>query len=160
MTTLTRYGATSATDDVPVLYVVFKIGDAEYVLPTATVVQIESYVGATTVPGVPAFVAGIVQIRGRIVPLINLRTRFGLPPADATIDTRIVVGQVGERVVGLVVDSGREVLKISPGQLRPTPRLLEDDADGYVSAVAQLGPRLLLVMDFAKVIGEEQRDGG
>ena len=160
MTTLARYDEKVAPDDIPALYVVFKVGDAEYVLPTATVVQIESYAGATTVPGVPTFVAGIVQIRGRIVPLINLRARFGLPPGDVTVDTRIVVGQVGERVVGLVVDSGREVLKISPAQLRATPKLLEDEAGGYIKAVAQLGARLLLVMDFAKVVGEEQFDAG
>jgi purine-binding chemotaxis protein CheW len=147
-----------AVDDAPVLHVVFKVGDGEYVLPTATVVQIESYSGATAVPGAPGFVVGIVQIRGRIVPVVDLRVRFHLPHLEAGADTRIVVGQSGDRVVGLLVDSGREVLKISPGQIRPTPKLLEDEAGGYVKAVAQVGPRLLLVMDFEKVIGEEQLD--
>ena len=160
MTYLTRHEEKIAPEDVPSLYVVFRVGDAEYVLPTATVVQIESYAGATSVPGSAKFVAGIVQIRGRIVPLIDLRARFHLPAEAPTIDTRIVVGLAGERVVGLLVDSGREVLKITPGQLRPAPRLLEDEAGGYVKAVAQVGPRLLLVLDFAKVIGEEQIDVG
>ncbi len=160
MTDLTPYEHKIAPDDTPILHVVFKVGDAEYVLPTATVVQIESYGGATAVPGAPSFVTGIVQIRGRVVPLVDLRARFRLPPAVATIDTRIVVGQVGDRVVGLLVDSGREVLKIAPSQHRPAPKLLEDEAGGYVKAVAQVGPRLLLVMDFAKVIGEEQLDVG
>ena len=160
MTDLSRYDEKIPLDDIPVLHVVFKVGDAEYALPTATVVQIESYAGATAVPGTPAFVAGIVQIRGRIVPLIDLRARFGLPPAEATIDTRIVVGQAGERVVGLLVDSGREVLKIAPAQIRPTPKLLEDEAGGYVKAVAQMGSRLILVMDFPNVIGEEHIDVG
>jgi purine-binding chemotaxis protein CheW len=160
MSDLTRFDQAVAPENVPALYVVFKVGDAEYVLPTATVVQIESYVGATAVPGAPSFVSGIVQIRGRVVPLVDLRARFRLPPAEATIDSRIVVGQSGDRVVGLLVDSGREVLKIAPAQLKPAPRLLEDEAGGYVKAVAQVGARLLLVMDFAKVIGEEQLDVG
>jgi purine-binding chemotaxis protein CheW len=155
MTTLTRYDQPTPSDATPVLHVVFKVGTEEYVLPTETVVQIESFTGATLVPGAPRFVAGIVQIRGRVIPVIDMRLRFGQPPSDASLDCRIVVGQHGERLVGLKVDSAREVLKIPPSELKPPPRILDDESGGFIKAVAQVGPRLLMLIDFAKVIGEE-----
>ena len=160
MNNLTRYDKPLDDDAMPVLHVVFKVGNAEYLLPTETVVQIESFTGATAVPGAPAFVEGIVQIRGRVVPVLQLRARFGLPAAEPTLDSRIVVGQSGERLVGLIVDSAREVLKLSPSQLKPPPRILEEQGGGFVKAVAQTGTRLLMLIDFAKVIGEEHHDGG
>jgi purine-binding chemotaxis protein CheW len=156
MTTLTRYDAAVA----PVLHVVFKVGKGEYLLPTETVVQIESFTGTTFVPGAPAFVTGIVQIRGRIVPVIDLRQRFGSPVTEPTFDSRIVVGQRGERLVGLLVDMAREVLKVQPSELKAPPRMLEDQSGGFIKAVAQVGPRLLMLIDFAKVIGEEIGDVG
>jgi purine-binding chemotaxis protein CheW len=143
----------------PTLHVVFKVDDCDYLLPAETVLQMESYSGATHVPGAPAFVAGIVQVRGRVVPVVDLRVRFGLAPAEATLDSRIVVGQHGERVVGLLVDSAREVIKVAPGQLSPPPPILSHQAKGYVKAVAQVGPRVMLLVDFAGVIGEESLHG-
>lgn len=141
------------------LHVVFKVGGAEYAIPAADVLQMESFTGATPVPGAPPFVAGIVQVRGRVLPLLDLRARFGLPPGEATIDRRIVVGQHEGRPVGLLVDSAREVLQIPEEHVRPPPRVVAEDAGGLVRAVAQLGPRLLMLLDFPKVIGQEALDG-
>jgi purine-binding chemotaxis protein CheW len=144
---------------VSVLHVVFRIGSAEYAMNAADVLQMESFAGATPVPGAPAFVAGLVQIRGRVLPVVDLRARFGLPPAEASIDRRIVVGQLGDRPVGLLVDSAREVIRIAAEEFKPPPRVVAEEASGLVKAVAQVGPRLLLMLDFPKVIGEETLDG-
>ena len=153
-----------------VLHVVFRVGSAEYVLPAADVLQMESFTGATPVPGSPPYVAGLVQVRGRVLPVIDARARFGLPPAERTLDTRVVVGQLGARTVGLIVDSAREVVKLDPAQLKPPPPLVAEQARGFVKAVAQLGGsasgnetrngsgggRLLMLIDLPKVVGEEQ----
>jgi purine-binding chemotaxis protein CheW len=164
MNALTRYDAAApladSADTLPVLHVVFKVGTEEYILPYETVVQIESFTGATLVPGAPRFVAGIVQIRGRVVPVIDMRERFGLGAAESNLDCRIVVGQHGERLVGLKVDSAREVLKIPLSALKPPPRIVDDASGGFIKAVGQVGPRLLMLIDFAKVIGEEMVDAG
>lgn len=141
------------------LHVVFKVGSAEYVMPAADVLQMESFAGVTPVPGAPPFVAGVVQVRGRVLPLLDLRARFGLAQGESTIDRRIVVGQHEGRPVGLLVDSAREVLDISQEQFQPPPRIVADEAAGLVKAVAQVGPRLLMLLDFPKVIGQEALDG-
>lgn len=146
------------TDDTPILHVLFKVDDALYALPADVVLQMESYSGATVVPGASSFVAGIIQLRGRVVPVVDLRARFGLPPREPTLETRVVVGEQHDRTVALVVDSAREVIRMTPSQLTPPPRLVEDGARGFVKAVAQLGDRTVMVLDFGKVIGEETID--
>jgi purine-binding chemotaxis protein CheW len=138
------------------LHVVFKVAGAEYVLPAEEVLQMESYTGATPVPGTLPYVAGVIQVRGRVVPVVDLRVRFGLPESAPTIDSRVVVGQFKERTVGLLVDSAREVVKLATEQIQPPPPMMADGADAFVKAVAHLEKRMLMVVDFAKVIGEER----
>lgn len=142
-----------------VLHVVFKIGGAEYLLPAGEVLQLESFEGATKVPGTQPFVTGIIQVRGRVIPVIDGRQRFGLPPIEHDVNARIVVGQVGERTVGLLVDSGREVIKLELSQLKPPPPMVAQQANGFVEAVAQVGPRLLMLLNLKSVIGEETANG-
>ncbi len=141
------------------LHVLCKVADTEYVLPAADVLQMESFVGATKVPGAAAQVAGLVQIRGRVVPVVDLRVVFGLASISPTLDSRVVVMKTAERVVGLLVDSAREVLKIRGEDFHPPPAVLVQQTDGLVKAVAQVGTRLLMLIDFIKVIGEERDDG-
>ena len=138
-----------------ILHVVFRVGEAEYVLPALDVLQIESFTEATPVPGARAHVAGLVQVRGRVVPVVDARVRFGLPPIDRGLNGRVVVTQLKGRTVGLIVDSGREVLKLTPEQLQPPPPLLAEQTKGFVKAVAQAGNRLVLLIDLEKVMGED-----
>jgi purine-binding chemotaxis protein CheW len=158
-TELASYSAPGAPEggDELALYVVFTANGSDYALPAETVLQMESFEGATAVPGAPPFVAGVVQIRGRVLPVVDLRLRFGGTPGERVLDNRIVVGQHGERVVGLLVDSAREVVKLRRSELKPPPPLVA--SAGFVRAVAQIGPRLVMLLDFARVIGEEQLDG-
>jgi purine-binding chemotaxis protein CheW len=141
------------------LHVLCKIAGAEYVLPADNVLQMESFSGATRVPGAASEVAGLIQIRGQVVPVLDVRVVFGFDKVAPTIDSRVVVMKHGERTVGLLVDSAREVLKIPAGQFQPPPAVVAQQADGMVKAVAQSGNRLLMLIDFTKVIGEEQDHG-
>jgi purine-binding chemotaxis protein CheW len=144
------------------LHVVFQVGDAEYALPATDVQQMESFTGATPVPGARPWVSGLMQIRGRVVPVVDLRARFGLPPSPPTLDSRVVVVDRGGRVVGLLVDRAREVTRILPDQLQSAPEVLAHASQGFVKAVARDagGKRLLMLIDFAKVVGEEHEHGG
>ena len=138
-----------------VLHVVFKVGGSEYALPARDVLQMESFTGATLVPGARPWVSGVMQVRGRIVPVVDARARFGLPPAERTLDSRVVVAMHGERAVALLVDAAREVIKLEESQLKPPPEMVAQEAQGLVKAVAQVGNRIVMLLDFAKVIGEE-----
>jgi purine-binding chemotaxis protein CheW len=142
-----------------ILHVVFKVAGTDYVMPADEVLQMESYSGATPIPGAGEHIAGIVQVRGRVVPVVDLRARFGLDAQERTLDSRLVIGQDAGRSVALLVDSAREVVKLTPEQLEPPPPMVADEAKGFIKAVARLGDRLLMLVDFKKVIGEVQLHG-
>ena len=141
------------------LHVMFKVAEADYVVPADDVLHLESFSDATRVPGTAPFVVGLVQTRGRVVPVVDLRARFHLPPAPPSIDARVIVVQRGERAVGLLVDSAREVVRLAPDTFKPPPELVARQAEGFVRSVAQAGERLVMLIDFDKVISEEQVDG-
>lgn len=141
------------------LHVVFKVAGTEYAMPADEVLQMESYGGATPIPGAAAHVAGIVQVRGRVVPVVDLRARFGLEATERTLDSRLVIGNDAGRSVALLVDSAREVVKLAAEQVEPPPPMVVEEAKGFVKGVARLGDRLLMLIDFKKVIGEVQIHG-
>jgi purine-binding chemotaxis protein CheW len=137
------------------LHVTFRVGQADYVIPADQVLHLESYEAATPIPGAPPHVAGIVQVRGRIVPVVDLRGRFGLPPIAHSIDRRVIVVQAGTRVVGLLADSARDVLRIEAASFERPPEVIEQQSAGFVKAVATIAKRLFLLIDVPRVIGEE-----
>jgi purine-binding chemotaxis protein CheW len=139
-----------------VLHVLFRVGEADYVLPASEVVQMESFVQATQVPGALPYVAGLVQLRGQVIPVIDLRTRFGLPPIARGLDSRVIVVRDGARLVGLLADSAREVVRIDEAAFEPPPAAVTEQGQGFVGQVAQSGQRLVLRLDFAKVIGQHE----
>jgi purine-binding chemotaxis protein CheW len=141
------------------LYIVFRVGDAEYVLPADEVVQLESFSSATPVPGAPDFVAGLIQVRGRVIPAIDLRARFGLDAVPRTLDTRVVIGELEGRAVALIVDASREVIAMTEEQLTPAPEPGMRQRGGFVSAVAHIGDRALMRLNLANVLEEGHAHG-
>lgn len=143
------------------LYVLFKVADGEYALPASDVLHMESYAGATRVPGSPEYVAGLMQVRRRVIPVVDLRRRFGLDGAELDGDRRVLVVRQGERSVGLLVDRAREVLSIGPDHLREPPEAVAQGTERMIRSVATVGDRLLMLIDTARVIGAvERRDAG
>ena len=140
------------------LHVVFSLAGAEYALPFDSVLQMESYTGATLVPGAPDYVDGVVTVRGMVVPVLDLRTRLGLPRAALSLDARIIVTESAERVVALRVDSAREVLKLDVEKHQPAPSIVSERSSGFVHAVHPLGKRLLLLLDLPKLLSENGND--
>ncbi|HEX2734773.1 MAG TPA: chemotaxis protein CheW [Polyangiaceae bacterium] len=141
------------------LHISFKVGDTTYVLPTRSIVQMESFEGATRVPGTPSYVIGLVQVRGAVVPVLDLRARFGLPPIDRTLDSRIVVVERSGRRVALLVDSARDILKIAASDFESPPDVVTKQASGFVSAIARVAEKLVMLVDCDRLIAEEDTHG-
>jgi purine-binding chemotaxis protein CheW len=141
------------------LYVLFRVGGSEYALPADEVLQLESFEGATRVPGASAYVEGLVQVRGRVVPVVDLRARFGLPAAERTLESRVIVVERGGRTVALLADSAREIVKLDPAEFRPPPELVAEQSAHFVRAVARSGRGLIMLIDPGRVIGEETPHG-
>ncbi len=137
------------------LHVVFRVGAGDYALPASTVLEMESFSGATPVPGAAPHVAGLVQIRGRVIAVVDLRARFGIQAPEASLENRVVVIDHEGRRVGLLVDSAREVMMLDKEAFRPPPEVVSEQAQGFVKAVAQVGKRLLMLLDPNRVLRQE-----
>jgi purine-binding chemotaxis protein CheW len=137
------------------LHVTFRVGTADYAMPASQVLHLESFETATHVPGAPAYIAGLVQLRGRVMPVVDLRARFGLPPIEHSIDHRVVVVQVGARVAGLLVDSAREVLQLDETSFEEPPEIIGLQGPRFVTAVSTIAKRLFLLVDVSRILGEE-----
>ena len=110
----------------------------------------------TRVPNSPDFVEGVINLRGRVIPVIGMRKRFALPAVDHTQQTRIIVVEVEGSVVGFVVDSVNEVLRIPADTVEPPPRLAKVDRE-MVKGVGKLENRLLLLLDIEKLLSQTEQ---
>lgn len=157
-----RYGSQSAPKPVAVVnegirqLVTFHLDGEEYAIDILKVQEIIRMLDVTRVPNTPAFVEGVINLRGKVVPVIGLRERFGLPRREFEGQSRIVVVEVGGTVAGLVVDSVSEVLRISEAIVEPPPQLAKMDRD-YISGVGKLQDRLLLLLDVDRLMSDTEK---
>lgn len=135
----------------------FRLGAEAYAIDILKVQEIRSYAEPTRMAGAPPFVRGVIDLRGVIVPVIDLRLRFGLPDARTDGSTVVIVLNLAQRVVGIVVDAVNEVIDLRPEQLRAAPGfaggLDTDFIQGLASLPADTGERLLIVIDIERLIG-------
>lgn len=138
----------------------FKLGSEEYGVDIAQVQEINRMVAITHVPRAPQFMEGVINLRGQLIPIIDLRTRFGMPRAEHTKNTRIVVTEIGAKRVGMVVDSVSEVLRIPVEQIEDAPEMISGGVDTeYIRGVGKIEDRLIIMLDLARIIsGAERRE--
>lgn len=130
----------------------FNIGDEEFGVDILKVQEINRMLNVTRVPNAPEYVEGVINLRGRVIPVVDLRKRFGLPPKERDKNTRIIVIELSGKTVGFVVDSVREVLRIPKSVTEPPPALATNINAEYITAVGKLDDRLLTLLDMEKVL--------
>ena len=136
----------------------FHLGDEEYGFEIQRVQEINRIVEITRVPRTPDFVMGVINLRGKVIPVINLRERFGLPPKEADKDTRIVVVEIQNKILGIMVDAVSEVLRIPASTIEPPPDIVTGVDAAYIEGIAKLPERLLILLDLDKILSREQID--
>ncbi|MBV8750343.1 MAG: chemotaxis protein CheW, partial [Candidatus Eremiobacteraeota bacterium] len=111
------------------------------------------------VPRAPQFMEGVINLRGQLIPIIDLRTRFAMPRAEHTKNTRIVVTEIGTKRVGMVVDSVSEVLRLPVEQIEAAPEMITGVDTEYIRGVGKIEDRLIILLDLARIIsGAEKRE--
>jgi len=137
--------------------VTFSIGEEEFGVDILSVQEIIRMMDITKVPRAPDFVEGVINLRGKVIPIIDLRKRFGLSTRDHDKHTRIIVIEINNMIVGFVVDSVSEVLRIPASTVEPPPPVVSGLESEYISGVGKLEDRLLILLDLNKLLsGEEQ----
>lgn len=135
----------------------FKLGSEEYGVDIAQVQEINRMVSITHVPRAPKFMEGVINLRGQLIPIIDLRTRFEMPRAEHTKNTRIVVTEIGAKRVGMVVDSVSEVLRLDTDAIEPAPEMITGVDTEYIRGVGKIEDRLIILLDLARIISSGEK---
>ncbi len=139
-------------------YVIFKLGDEHYGVNIVAVESIIKVQEITKMPHVPSFVEGITNLRGAVIPVIDLRKRFGLPQGEETKDTRIVVVEMGNITAGMVVDAVTEVVHVAAENIEPPSPMVSTVDTAFITGIAKVDQRLIILLDLREVLTVDERE--
>ena len=131
----------------------FHVGEEEFAIDILGVQEIIRMVELTPVPNAPYFVEGVINLRGKVIPIIDLRSRFSLPAADRTKDTRIIVVEISNTVLGFIVDSVEEVLRLPESLIENPPSTGRGGSSEFHRGIGRVHGRLLILLDLGQIFG-------
>ncbi len=128
-------------------FLTFTLGSEEYGIEILKVQEIRGYEKPTTIANSPAYIKGVINLRGIIVPIVDMRQKFNLASAEYNSFTVVIILNVAGRVVGMVVDSVSDVMTLAPDQIRPTPDFSSVVSGGYIMGLGTVEDRMIILMD-------------
>lgn len=137
-------------------FLVFLLGSEEYAIDVLKVQEIRNYENITQIASTPSFIKGVTNLRGVIVPIIDLRIKFHFDKVEYDDQTVVIVVNVGERVIGIVVDGVTDVMTLTPDQIKPAPKFGVTLSSDYLSGLGSLDDRMLVLMDIDKLLTNEE----
>ena len=137
-------------------FLIFTLGDEEYGIDILKVQEIRGYDQVTRIANTPAFIKGVTNLRGVIVPIIDLRVKFAQKGVSYNENTVVIVLNLDHRVVGMVVDGVSDVLSLTNEQIRPAPEFAVTLATEYLTGLGSLGERMLILVDIEKLLSSEE----
>ena len=146
----------AATDAIAQEYLVFRLGDEEYGIDILKVQEIRGCDRLTRIPNAPNFITGVTNLRGVIVPIVDLRVRFDLPDPSQDDKTVVIVLNLNDRVVGIVVDGVSDVLSLASDQIRPAPEFAVTLSTEYLTGLGALGDRMLILVNIEKLLNSDE----
>lgn len=134
----------------------FCLGQEEYGVEITKVQEIILMGEITRVPQTPHFIKGLINLRSTVIPIVDLRSRFGMEVKELTDETRIMVVNVSGKTIGIIVDAVSEVLRITSDQIAPPPPTVAGLGREYLTGLVKLDSRLLILLDIDKILGDEE----
>jgi len=148
--------AESYANDPVIQLVTFRLQDESYGINVMQVQEVLRVSEIAPVPGAPVYVLGIINLRGNVVTVIDTRTRFGLPTAELSDSSRIVIIESDKQVVGILVDSVAEVVELRTSEIDSAPNVGNEESSRYIQGVATRDENLLIVVDLNKLLTKEE----
>lgn len=137
-------------------FLVFTLGDEEYGIDILKVQEIRGYDQVTRIANTPSFIKGVTNLRGVIVPILDLRIKFAQSDVEYNDNTVVIVLNLQQRVVGIVVDGVSDVLSLSAEQIRPAPQFAVTLSTEYLTGLGALGDRMLILVDIERLLSSEE----
>ena len=140
-------------------HLLFKLGDEEYGINISMVQSIEEMQTIIAVPDMPSYVKGVINLRGKIIPVLDLRTKFGMEPRGYDDRTCMIITHIEEDYMGLIVDTVSEVIDITSGEIEPPPAFKSNAGQNHhISGIGKVGDEVKILIDVSKLIHEEELD--
>lgn len=139
-------------------FVVFLLGKEKYGVDILRVGTISELLNITKVPDAPKYVEGIINLRGDIIPVINLKKRFDIEETVINDDTRIIIYAIDGVNIGFLVDEASQVLRIEAEDIEQTPAILRGSDREYISGVGKYNNEIIIILDFAKILSDSERE--
>lgn len=136
-------------------YLTFTLGSEEFGIEILKVQEIRGYSAVTPIPNTPGYIRGVINLRGTIVPVVDLRSRFRMPDGDYGKFAVIIVVSVGPRVVGLVVDAVSDVLNVAAGEIDPAPDMGSQVDMSFLTGLAKGQDRLVLLLNIERIVAQD-----
>jgi purine-binding chemotaxis protein CheW len=143
--------ATNATGT-PDEFLSFRLGSEEYAIDILQVQEIRAHEAVTRIAGAPGFMSGVINLRGAIVPIVDMRVKFAMPRADYDLFTVVIILRIGNQMLGIVVDAVCDVVALMPGQVKPAPVMSTSLDSKFIRGLAPIGERMLIVLDIARLL--------
>ena len=137
-------------------YLTFTLGDEEYGLEILKVREIIGLMEITSVPQTPRFIKGVINLRGKVIPVIDLRLKFGMEEAQATEETCIIVVDIGDMLMGILVDTVSEVVDIPASNIEPPPAFGSNISTEFILGMGKTQSRVKILLDIARVLSQEE----
>ncbi|WP_280549454.1 MULTISPECIES: chemotaxis protein CheW [unclassified Halomonas] len=156
MTSLSRHEDYAASEAQNREFLVFSLGEEEYAIDILKVQEIRGYENVTRIANAPEFIKGVTNLRGIIVPIVDLRIKFHLDKVEYGGQTVVIVVNVADRVVGIVVDGVSDVMTLTPEQIKPAPEFGVTLSSDFLSGLGSLEDRMLVLVDIDKLLTSEE----
>jgi purine-binding chemotaxis protein CheW len=137
-------------------YLTFRLGEEEYGIDILKVQEIRGYEQPTRIANAPPFIKGVVNLRGVIVPIVDLRLKFALGSAEYNAFTVVIILSLGARIVGIVVDSVSDVMELAPEQIRAAPEIASVVDSNFITGLGTLNDRMLILIEIERLMGASE----
>ncbi len=138
-------------------FVIFRLGDEKYAVDILNVGGISEFREVTKVPNAPVFIDGIINLRGDIIPIVNLKKRFNIAEKKADSDTRIIINNIKGKDIGFVVDEASQVIKIDDADIEEAPDIIKGADRQYISGVGKVNDQIVILLNLEKILSEEEQ---
>jgi purine-binding chemotaxis protein CheW len=143
--------------DFEIKLAVFRLDGQPYAIDIMRIKQIIRPLKITRLPKAPEFVEGVINLRGVVIPIMDMRKRFGLPARDAAADTKVIIASVERRIVGIIVDDVSEVIPVPRAEVQPPPRMIRGVEAEYLLGVCRYQDEILLILNLDEILTAEEK---
>lgn len=139
-------------------YVIFKLAEEEYGLNIMYVNAIEKFTNISPVPNAPNYIEGIINLRGDVIPVYSLRTKFGLPEKPMDDNTKLIVTKIEDLLLAIQVDGVQEIVEIDSNDINETPGILKTTNTAYIGEVANMDGRMIILMNLDGLLSNSEQE--